>query len=129
MFDIAGSLKLIENPSAPSLVQIDLLQSVAFLIAWSTLLIAITARIVGSTEEVKREVNQLITAIESSDQVRDRQLAETKKQNAELLKSVGDAIGGVSGSLGDVISQNRLLREENDKLRQILSNRTIDNEE
>ncbi|MCY4366524.1 MAG: hypothetical protein OXE17_09920 [Chloroflexi bacterium] len=126
ILDIAGNLKHINKPFSPSLIQIDLLQSVAFPIAWSTLLIAITARIVGSAEEVKSEVSQLKTLIDSSDQARERQLAETKEQNAELVKRIETAMKDLGDNQEIVISQNRVLKEENDRFRQILSHNSID---
>ncbi len=119
---MAGDLYLgaLLEPEEPALVYLDLLQAMAFLVAWSALVITITIKMVNANRDLGEENARIGWQIE--EHVKDHPNLETQMSKLEsntdtLLAEVEEAKTEVDKSR---LEAGRL-RKENIRLLQILS--------
>ena len=114
MWRVVSGTYLETPPASPTHIKLDLLQALAFLVAWSLLLLTITIRVVNKardlqadTDKARWEIDQLIEFSEGRE-----------TENKELLEKAAERIVLVEEKTEQVILK---LRQENEQLRQELS--------
>ena len=116
----------LETPdSSATLIKVGLLEAVAFLTAWSLLLITITTKIVSQGKEMEMATNEGI-----------RQIEELKEANMTFEQEVEQTLEGIKGEVADmnkiVMEAEReieQLAEENERLRRQSTDKELDRDD
>ncbi len=72
----------------PTLIQLDLLQAMAFLVAWSALVITITAKAVGTSKEFELKIAKASSDIETIKEKDQQFQSRVGRAEAELLPRI-----------------------------------------
>lgn len=107
---------LLETPdSSPTLIKIGLLEAVAFLAAWSLLLITITTKVVNAgrdIESVADESNRKLDEMKADfKQHKEKQTAAIEELEAEVSQSA-DLMNQLKGETEEVAEENERLRRQ-----------------
>ena len=112
VWQVFSGTKLHLRQNASTLVQLDLLQVLAFLVAWSALVITITLKVVNAKRDIEFNVAKAGWKHETD-------LVETRRQVAEHEK-VDDEIFSRMDAIEDKAKELSALNNENKRLRQML---------
>ena len=118
VWQIVSNTTLYPRPDNPTLIQLDLLQAMAFLVAWSALLIAITIKIVNKGRDIDLNVSRLywdsdLRNSRYADHIRDHPDIENKVKMLEAdTDRISEHIAELSEEKDNLIKENKHLRQK-----------------
>ena len=121
MWRVISGTYLETTGSSPTYIRLDLLQALAFLVAWSLLLLTITIRVVNKARDLEATSDQTSWRL---DQIRELDKGR-EVERKDFFEEVDERLSGVETGAVQVIQdlrqENEQLRQENEQFRQTMS--------
>ena len=107
----------------PTLIQLDLLQAMAFLVAWSALIITITAKTVSTSKEFESKIAKVGWDTENNQSMMDTLKEDhqrVKEDHQRIKEDHQRVLSRVGRAKAELLTRIDALTQENEQLRQQL---------
>ena len=108
IWQVISGTAFIPQSTDPTLIQLDFLQAMAFLVAWSALVITITAKAVTTSKDFESRIAETSSYVENN-----RSRMETiEEKNQQFLSRVGRAEVVLLPKIDALTQENEQLRKQ-----------------
>ena len=121
LWQVASGTSLEILPDSPTQIRLDLLQALAFLVAWSLLLLTITIRVVNKGRDIEAVVDRTSWRLDQLHELDAGREIERKGLLEDTDARLSTAEKRIEEEVQVVRQENDQLRQENKRLRQVLS--------
>ena len=118
IWQITSDTTLYPRSDHPTLIQLDLLQAMAFLVAWSALLMSITIKVVNKSRDIDLDVSRLRWDINLdnsryADHIRDHPDIENKVKTLEAdTYRISEYVAELDEERDNLIKENKRLHQK-----------------
>lgn len=113
MSRVLSGVELENDPSSPTLVSVDLLQALVFLLAWTIFVISVTAHVVAAWDTFGFSIEGLKRDVVADTRGRHEAYAEHQQVEQQLRQELQD----ISDKFSPTLQENEELKAQNDRLR------------
>ena len=112
--------------ASPTLIRLDLLHAIAFVVAWTALLLTITVQVVNKARDLDYDIRENEWSLEQSIKTSNQQMRKGDQQISKLGKKWGETASVLESELDVLKTYVDQLKKENKNLQRQLRNATSD---